>query len=144
MEVPDRWQTMSLVSGGSTSIPNRNSAPRIENIRNVCDVSDIEGSQPSNKSTMYLKNRPNLHSPTDIPGTSSIKLMKERKVGQDPRFTNTFIPGTKSDGGKSLHSKKNSNRIVNPLEPKYDLPSCPIVPAVSLSEKMISSKVKFG
>lgn len=89
---------------------------RLKRVTN--DVTDIRGTKPLLKNHMYV-NKPHFYDAHDIKGSTSMVLHpKNRRAGSDERFQQLPIEGT-----KSRPSGFRTERVVNPLEPTYKLPS---------------------
>ncbi|CEG43268.1 uncharacterized protein PHALS_13475 [Plasmopara halstedii] len=92
------------------------SGRRLERATN--DVTDIRGAKPLLKNHMYV-NKPHFYDPRDIKGSTSMELHpKSRNAGSDDRFKQLPI-----EGSTPRPSGFRTDRVVNPLEPTYKLPS---------------------
>ncbi|TMW64030.1 hypothetical protein Poli38472_014147 [Pythium oligandrum] len=82
------------------------------------DVTDIAGARPLLKDHVYV-NKPHFYDAHDIHGSVSKELHpKNRRVGGDDRFKQLPI-----EGSSPMPSGFKTDRVVNPLEPAYILPS---------------------
>lgn len=89
------------------------------------DVSDITGAKPVLKNYMCI-HRPHFHDTQDIQGSGSKELHpKHRRVGSDDRFKQLPIEGTSPQP-----SGFRTNRVCNPMDPNYHLPSFKEAPPV--------------
>ncbi|KAG6615643.1 uncharacterized protein IUM83_04997 [Phytophthora cinnamomi] len=95
-------------------VPPRERRPE----RATNDVADILGARPLLKNHVYV-NKPHFYDAHDINGSTSMELHpKNWRAGTDDRFRQLPIEGTTSQPA-GFHT----DRVVNPLEPNYKLPS---------------------
>ncbi|KAG7390404.1 hypothetical protein PHYPSEUDO_007927 [Phytophthora pseudosyringae] len=81
-------------------------------------VDDIPGARPLLKSHVHV-NKPHFYDAHDIQGSTSMQLHpKSWRAGSDDRFRQLPI-----EGSTSQPAGFRTDRVVNPLEPKYTLPS---------------------
>ncbi|KAE8904052.1 hypothetical protein PF005_g18899 [Phytophthora fragariae] len=82
------------------------------------DVTDILGARPLLKNHVYV-NKQHFYDAHDIKGSTSMELHpKNWRAGSDDRFKQLPIEGTTSQPAGFR-----TDRVVNPLEPSYKLPS---------------------
>ncbi|KAH7463707.1 hypothetical protein PRIC1_006589 [Phytophthora ramorum] len=87
------------------------------------DVSDILGTRPQLKNHVYV-NKQHFYDAHDIKGSTSMELHpKNWRAGSEDRFKQLPIEGT-----TSLPAGFRTDRVVNPLEPSYKLPSFTTAP----------------
>jgi hypothetical protein len=109
------WQTMSLNTIPQVGITYRKQL----NVTN--DVGDIEGARPAKLIRDVQK--PDYHNPDDIRGTKPKELIP--KSTNRPVFANNTADIA---GAQAVHAKP-STRVVDPLNPVYQLPSYEVRPA---------------
>ena len=112
------WQTMSL-----NTVPEKKFAAR-KQLHRTNDISDIAGARPARKIREISK--PNFHDTSDIRGTKPATLI--RKQVNKPDFANTTAD---IEGAQAVRQRK-SNRVVDPLNPSYALPSFKVKPPTPL------------
>lgn len=89
------------------------------------DVTDILGARPLLKNHVYV-NKLHFYDAHDIKGSTSMELHpKNWRAGSDNRFKQLPIEGTTSQPAGFR-----TDRVVNPLEPNYKLPSFVKAPPV--------------
>lgn len=103
------WQTMSL-----NTVPEAKFSTRKQLVK-TNDISDIAGTKPAKR--IRAINKPNFHDTSDIRGSRPAQLIP-RQVNK-PNFVNNT---SDIDGAQAIKPRK-SNRVVDPLNPTYDLPS---------------------
>eukprot|EP00750_Incisomonas_marina_P021436 INCI44.1.p1 GENE.INCI44.1~~INCI44.1.p1 ORF type:complete len:528 (-),score=88.21 INCI44.1:166-1749(-) len=103
------WQTMSL-----NTVPEARFSTRKQLVK-TNDISDIAGSKPARR--IRAINKPNFHDTSDIRGSRPAQLIP--KQVNKPNFVNNTAD---IDGAQAIKPRK-SNRVVDPLNPTYNLPS---------------------
>ncbi|KAL3659679.1 hypothetical protein V7S43_015354 [Phytophthora oleae] len=99
--------------------------PKRQPDRPTNDVTDILGARPLLKNHVHV-NKPHFYDAHDIKGSTSLELHpKNRRAGSDDRFKQLPIEGT-----TSLPAGFRTDRVVNPLEPSYKLPSFTKAPPI--------------
>ncbi|KAF4324127.1 hypothetical protein BBO99_00001782 [Phytophthora kernoviae] len=93
--------------------------------RETNDVSDILGTRPLLKNHVFV-NKQHFYDAHDIKGSTSMELHpKNWHVGDDDRFKQLPIEGTNSHPAGFR-----TDRVVNPLDPSYKLPTFTKAPPI--------------
>ncbi|KUF88570.1 hypothetical protein AM587_10007869 [Phytophthora nicotianae] len=112
-------QLQYFMDRGRVPPPKRN-PDRVTN-----DVTDIRGTRPLLKNHMYV-NKPHFYDVHDIKGSTSMELHpKNWRAGSEDRFKQLPIEGT-----TSRPAGFRTERVVNPLQPNYKLPSFTKAPPI--------------
>ena len=130
MEDYNPWQTMSL-----RTVPEKKYTVR-KQLNTTNDISDIAGAKPAQRIRAVQK--PDFHNPSDIRGTRPATLIPKRV--NRPILANTTID---IEGAQAV-KKRPSNRVVDPLNPTYQLPSFrakPPTPAKFTGDRMDVSDI---
>lgn len=118
----DHYNTLSIASvGPATLLDSKKEHFHSETLalRNPVDNSDIEGTRFTSRYEKYT-NKPNLYQSGDIEGSTSKILIKPVIGRVNYSLRNDDIPGAKTE---ILDPMLRTNRHVDPLMPKYSLPS---------------------
>jgi hypothetical protein len=104
---------------------DRKPPPQRRPDRPTNSVADILGARPLLKNHVFV-NKPHFYDAHDIKGSSSLELHpKNWRAGSDDRFKQLPIEGTTSQPAGFR-----TDRVVNPLDPSYKLPSFTKAPPV--------------
>jgi hypothetical protein len=87
------------------------------------DVSDIPGAKTFVKNRHYI-NKQHFHDPNDIPGSNS-KLLHPN---HDRHGVMDEIKAQPVEGAQPRHKDFRTSRVINPLQPEYQLPSFTLAP----------------
>ena len=115
----DMYTTTNIMSFGSPVLENGGKkVPHYYETRETNKTRDIDGAVPSVKYGKYT-NKPNLFEPADIDGAKPQRLEKTRNVPDRSLYVDDI------DGARTFIKDKmlRTGRHVNPLVPKYSLPS---------------------
>ena len=121
------FQTMSLQTAGRCTIttPLRGTRDTLNVMTSTNRVDDIEGAKPEIIQNRYVHNRPDLYNNADVRGARSKRLHPvdpHKVIGLN--LTNHDI-----EGSRTQVNNFQTNRRVNMLEPRYQLPSYEAAPA---------------
>ena len=131
-----RFQTSYLKTIQSASNPKY--TPKIN--RNSLDTSIIPGAQASSNRQAKinsLTNRSHFFTNADIKGSQPTVLIPKQVNKQNDRHLNN------RDIAYSFPQKNlfETNRVTNPLNPEYILPSVDITPDIVIKQKRVTNKI---